>query len=106
MKESIIQQQICDYLSAVGVFYFAVLNEAAIMILKMFHIPDVVSYRIVSFLKKMGLLPGIPDKLEWLKTTKYSKGSNYWEVYDEVEDALSKSLKKGPVTSELCNPED
>lgn len=61
MKESIIQQQICDYLSAVGVFYFSILNEAAIMILKMFHIPDAVSYRIVSFLKKMGLLPGIPD---------------------------------------------
>ena len=61
MKESIIQQQICDYLSAVGVFYFSVLNETAIMILKMFHIPDAVSYRITSFLKKMGLLPGIPD---------------------------------------------
>ena len=61
MKESIIQQQICNYLSVVGVFYFSILNEAAIMILKMFHIPDAVSYRIVSFLKKMGLLPGIPD---------------------------------------------
>ena len=61
MKESIIQQQICDYLSAVGVFYFSILNEAAIMILKMFHIPDAVSYRIVSFLKKMGLLSGMTD---------------------------------------------
>lgn len=46
------------------------------------------------------------DKLEWLKTTKYSKGSNYWEVYDEVEDALSKSLKRGPVTSDLCDPKN
>ena len=61
MKESIIQQQICNYLSAVGVFYFSILNETAIMILKMFHIPDAVSYRIVSFLKKMGLLSGMTD---------------------------------------------
>ena len=61
MKESIIQQQICGELSDKGIFYFSILNETAIMILKMFHIPDAVSYRIVSFLKKMGLLPGIPD---------------------------------------------
>ena len=61
MKESIIQQQIWDYLSAAGVFYFSILNETAIMILKMFHIPDAVSYRIVSFLKKMGILPGMTD---------------------------------------------
>jgi hypothetical protein len=46
------------------------------------------------------------DKLEWLKTNKSSKRSNYWDVYDEVKDSLSKSLKEGPVTSELCSPDD
>lgn len=46
------------------------------------------------------------DKLEWLKTNSYKDDNNYWTIYDEVEDALSKSLKNGPVTSELCDPEN
>ena len=79
MKESIIQQQMCDYLSAVGVFYFSILNEAAIMILKMFHIPDAVSYRIVSFLKKMGLLSGMTDICILANNTCY-----FLEVKNEI----------------------
>lgn len=46
------------------------------------------------------------DKLEWLKTNSYKDDNNYWTIYYEVEDALSKSLKNGPVTSELCDLED
>ena len=61
MKESIIQQQICDYLSAAGVFYFAPLNEVAMMLFMAFKISKEVSFKIMTHLKKMGLLPGIPD---------------------------------------------
>ena len=61
MKESIIQQQICDYLSAVGVFYFSPLNEVAMMLFMAFKISKEVSFKIMTHLKKMGLLPGIPD---------------------------------------------
>ena len=61
MKESIIQQQICNYLSAVGVFYFSPLNEVAMMLFMAFKISKEVSFKIMTHLKKMGLLPGIPD---------------------------------------------
>ena len=50
MKESIIQQQICAYLSAVGVFYFSVPNE---------HYNISHGQRVT--LHKMGMLSGIPD---------------------------------------------
>jgi hypothetical protein len=50
MKESTIQQQICDYLSAAGYFYFSVPNE---------HYN--ISHAQRTTLKKMGLTPGIPD---------------------------------------------
>ena len=50
MKESVIQQQICDYLSAAGYFYFSVPNE---------HYN--ISHGQRTQLKKMGLTPGIPD---------------------------------------------
>ena len=50
MKESIIQQQICDYLSAVGVFYFSIPNE---------HYNISHGQRVT--LHKMGMLSGIPD---------------------------------------------
>lgn len=65
MKESAIQQQIICYLSIVAVqydiVYFAVLNETAMMILKMFKVSDKTCAKIINFLKKMGLLVGIPD---------------------------------------------
>ena len=50
MKESIIQQQICEYLSAVGVFYFSIPNE---------HYNISFGQRVT--LQKMGMLSGIPD---------------------------------------------
>ena len=50
MKESIIQQQVCDYLSAVGVFYFSIPNE---------HYNISHGQRVT--LHKMGMLSGIPD---------------------------------------------
>lgn len=46
------------------------------------------------------------DKLEWLKTSSYKDDSNYWTIYNEVDDALHDAIKKGPITPELCNPED
>ena len=61
MTESVIQQKICSHLSSEGYFYFAPLNETAQMIMKIFKVPDSVCARIVNFLKKMGLTPGIPD---------------------------------------------
>lgn len=48
--ESILQQQICEYLSIKGVFYFSVPNE---------HYN--ISHAQRMTLKKMGLLPGMPD---------------------------------------------
>ena len=50
MKESTIQQQICEYLSIKGVFYFSIPNE---------HYN--ISHGQRTTLKKMGLLPGMPD---------------------------------------------
>jgi len=50
MEESIIQQQICNYLSAVGVFYFSVPNE---------HYN--ISFAQRTTLQKMGLVSGMPD---------------------------------------------
>ena len=65
MKESTIQQQIIEYLSIVAqrhnIIYFAPLNESAMMILKMFKVPETTCYKIISFLKKMGMIAGIPD---------------------------------------------
>ena len=71
MKESDLQQQICSYLSANGVFYFAPLNETAMMILKAFHVPAKICYAIMNFLKKMGLLPGMPDLVIFANFTVY-----------------------------------
>jgi len=50
LTESTIQQQICDYLSIRGYFYFSVPNE---------HYN--ISHGQRTTLKKMGLTPGIPD---------------------------------------------
>jgi len=61
MKESIIQQQICEYLSLRGIFYYSIPNESLMMALIMFKVPEKIRYRIVNFFKKMGLVPGIPD---------------------------------------------
>ncbi len=50
MKESTIQQQICEYLSLLGIFYFSIPNE---------HYN--ISHAQRTQLRKMGLLPGMPD---------------------------------------------
>jgi hypothetical protein len=50
MKESTIQQQICDYLSAKGFFFFSIPNE---------HWN--ISHAQRRLFKKMGMLPGMPD---------------------------------------------
>lgn len=61
--ESTLQMSIHDLLSRCGVFHFAPLNETAMMILKMFKVPDKTCYCIINYLKKMGLTSGIPDIL-------------------------------------------
>lgn len=71
MKESDLQQQICSYLSANNIFYFAPLNETAMMLLKAFHVPQQTCYKIISFLKKMGLVPGMPDIIILKNLTAY-----------------------------------
>ena len=50
MKESIIQQQICEYLSLCGIFYFSIPNE---------HYNISFGQRVT--LQKMGLVSGMPD---------------------------------------------
>ena len=50
MKESIIQQQICEYLSLQGIFYFSIPNE---------HYN--ISFAQRTTLQKMGLVSGMPD---------------------------------------------
>jgi hypothetical protein len=71
MKESDLQQQICSYLSTNGVFYFAPLNETAMMLLKKFRVPESTGYKIMSFLKKMGMVPGMPDIIILKNLTAY-----------------------------------
>lgn len=61
MKESILQQQICEFLSLHGIFYFAPLNESAMLALKKSNVPEKTRYIIINFLKKMGMVPGLPD---------------------------------------------
>ena len=50
MKESTLQQIICQYMSANGIFYFSIPNE---------HYN--ISFKQRATLKKMGLVPGMPD---------------------------------------------
>lgn len=50
MKESTLQQVICEFLSIRGIFYFSIPNE---------HYN--ISHAQRSTLKKMGLVPGMPD---------------------------------------------
>lgn len=71
MKESVFQQTLCSYLSAQHIFYFAPLNETAMMILKMFKVPKVIAIKIMAFLKKMGLIPGMPDIIILANRTVY-----------------------------------
>lgn len=67
MKESTIQQQICEYLSIRGIFFFAIQNENLMMMIKMFKVPDRTGYALISHAKKMGMVPGMPDLCVILK---------------------------------------
>lgn len=44
-----------------GIVFFSVPNESLMMVLTMFKVPKKICYQIVSFFKKMGLLPGVSD---------------------------------------------
>jgi hypothetical protein len=68
MKESTIQQQICEYLSIHGIFFFAIQNENLMMMIKMFKVPERAGYALVSHSKKMGMVPGMPDLCVLLDT--------------------------------------
>ena len=65
MTESTIQTNICTYLSMIahqtGIVYFSVPNEGIMTVLMMFKIPKVTCYKIISYFKKLGLLPGTND---------------------------------------------
>jgi hypothetical protein len=79
MKESTIQQQICEYLSIHGIFFFAIQNENLMMMIKMFKVPERAGYALVSHSKKMGMVPGMPDLCIILE-------GNYKPVFMEVKN--------------------
>jgi hypothetical protein len=64
-KESTIQQQTIEYLSMVSrqynFMFFSVPNESLMTVLMAFKVPKNICYRIVTFFKKMGMLPGVSD---------------------------------------------
>ncbi len=65
LKEDQIQQQIINYLSFMArkynFIFFAPCNEGFLMIMKKFRIPQRSQYMIMSWLGKMGFLPGVSD---------------------------------------------
>jgi len=66
MKESSIQIQCFDYLSAIAarhddLFFFSIPNEGLMTVLMAFKIPTAIAARIVNHFKRMGLVPGVPD---------------------------------------------
>jgi len=76
MKESIIQQQICDYLSLQGIFYFSIPNE---------HYNISHGQRVT--LQKMGLVSGMPDLCILHNGTAY-----FLEVKNETGKASKQQL--------------
>jgi len=64
-KESTLQQKCINKLTEIGqtepIFFYSPLNETAMMIMRMFKIPEGKIAGIIKFLKKMGLVPGVPD---------------------------------------------
>jgi hypothetical protein len=66
MKESSIQIQCFDYLSAIAnrhddLFFFSIPNEGLMTVLMAFKIPSNIAARIINHFKRMGLVPGVPD---------------------------------------------
>ena len=63
--EEILQQHCISYLSflanRVNIIFYAPMNEAILMILKKYRVPDKICFAILAFLKKMGWLPGVSD---------------------------------------------
>lgn len=87
MKESTIQQQICEYLSIHGIFFFAIQNENLMMMIKMFKVPERAGYALVSHSKKMGMVPGMPDLCVILK-------GHAQPVFMEVKNESGKTSKQ------------
>lgn len=63
--EEILQQHCIAYLSWVAnrcnIISFAPINEIVMLLFKRYKVPDKAGYAIISFLKKMGWLPGVSD---------------------------------------------
>jgi len=63
--EEILQQHCIAYLSFIAnkanIIFFAPMNEAILMILKKYRVPEKICFAIMAFLKKMGWLPGVSD---------------------------------------------
>ena len=63
--EEILQQQIMSYFSSISrrynFIYFAPMNEIVMSILTKFRVPQKQIAMIMSFLRKMGWLPGVSD---------------------------------------------
>ena len=60
-EESEIQKSIVKYLRLNRISHFSIANEQTVKILKMFKIPDKISFAVYGKVKSMGLLPGAPD---------------------------------------------
>jgi len=98
-KESTIQMEIISYLSNVAarepIVYFAVPNESLMLALKMFRVSETLGYKIVSFFKKMGLTPGIPDLCVCHKGQSYFlEVKNENGRVSERQNLIHKALKK------------
>jgi len=65
MKESDIQKEIIKNLTELAgpndLFFFAPMNETAMMVFNTFQIDKKLSASMMNFFKKMGLVPGTPD---------------------------------------------
>ncbi len=65
LKEDQIQQQIISYLSAMArkynFIYYSPMNEAAMMIMRRLRVPQKTVSIMMSWMGKMGFLPGVSD---------------------------------------------
>lgn len=63
--ESDLQIQVVEYLSMISrannFLFFSIPNESLMMVLTKFRVPEKICYAIVTFFKKMGMLPGVAD---------------------------------------------
>ena len=101
MKESTIQMQCVDYLSALAVrhdnlMFFSIPNEGLMSVLMAFKIQPAIAARIVNHFKKMGLLPGIPDFCilysgECIFIEFKAEGKNPTENQKHIHDKIDKS---------------